>query len=120
MFLSILKLIPSAADEESWVLAEQFSYQYKEKVITVPAGYVTNLASTPRVIWNIIPPFGYYSKGAVIHDWLYSNTGDLPDLKYTRKDADEIFYSAMIESGVNRFKAKMIYSAVRLFGWAYW
>ena len=120
MFLSILKLIPNSTDEDSWVLAEQFSYQYNETVITVPAGYITNLASTPKIIWGILPPFGYYSRGAVVHDWLYSNQGNLPTFKYSRKDADKIFYTAMLESSVNKFKAQLIYRAVRLFGWSHW
>jgi len=36
----------------------------------VPAGYRTDFASIPRVVWSLLPPVGRSGKAAVIHDWL--------------------------------------------------
>ena len=41
-----------------------------EGTITVPAGYITDLASVPRPIWAVISPFDV-ARAAVIHDLLY-------------------------------------------------
>ena len=38
--------------------------------LTVPTGYESNLASTPRLLWPIFPPFGRYSPCAIVHDYL--------------------------------------------------
>ena len=40
-----------------------------DRTITVPAGYITDLASVPRSIWAVISPFDV-ARAAVIHDLL--------------------------------------------------
>ena len=64
------------------------------KTILVPAGFVTDFASTPRAMWSFLPPFGTYQKAAVMHDYLYWTQG------CTRKQADDILWEAMVESEV--------------------
>ena len=39
--------------------------------ISVPKGFVTDLASIPRLFWTIFPPAAAYSYPAIIHDYLY-------------------------------------------------
>lgn len=80
--------------------------------ITVPKGFVTDYASVPRGLWNLFPPHGKYSAGAVIHDYLYRRT--LLD----RKFCDRVFLEAMELLGVNWFSRHTIYRGVRLFGGA--
>lgn len=80
-------------------------------VLTVPAGEVVNLASTPRPLWFIVPPFGRYSRAAVVHDFLYRSKG------FSRAIADAIFLEAMKDLGVKRWKRWAMYLAVRCFGW---
>lgn len=82
-------------------------------VISVPAGFVTDLASVPRLFWSVFPPDGDYAKAAVIHDYLYASG------QYSRLWADEIFNEAMGVLGVNPVTRWLIYKAVRLFGAAY-
>ena len=97
-----------------FTLTEQFRYRIgsmeSTEIITVPAGYTTDFASTPKVIQWLIPPTGQYGKAAVIHDYLYS-TG-----LYSREKADEIFYEAMLVLGVPKWKAYSMFKAVRMFG----
>lgn len=78
--------------------------------IHVPAGFITDLDSVPR-----IPIFYTIFKGrttdeAIIHDYLYS-------IGFDRKAADEIFLQLMNSGRVRRRYRLPIYWAVRLFGW---
>lgn len=38
------------------------------RVITIPAGTRSDLASTPRIFWWLIPPTGAYEDAAYLHD----------------------------------------------------
>lgn len=81
-----------------------------EEQIVVPEGFITDLASIPRVFWNILPPNGQYAKAAVLHDYLYQNA--IKNKAY----ADGIFLEAMEVLGVAKWKRVLMYRAVRLFG----
>lgn len=91
---------------KTWRLVSDFKTSY----CTVPRGFITDLASVPRFLWTIIPPFGRYSQAAVVHDFLY----EIPE--YPRKEADRIFYIMMLEYGTYPWKARVMYWAVRVFG----
>lgn len=107
-----------SVSDEHWELAEDFDYTINNKfTIHVPKGFRTNLASSPRPLWFAISPFGKHNAAAVVHDYLYSkenNTG------INRTLADKIFYKIMLECGVNKIKAKLMYLAVRQFGSICW
>ncbi|SFP60235.1 DUF1353 domain-containing protein [Hydrogenimonas thermophila] len=79
----------------------------------VPAGFVTDGASIPRIFWSVVgSPFtGKYVEVAVLHDYLYSGAEDV-----SFKEANRIFYKGMRKAGVNRAKAYLMYKAVSLFG----
>jgi len=99
-------------------LFHQFTYHIGTKCskdfITVPVGFVTDFASSPFFVWSFIPPWGRYSKAAVIHDYIYQTK------IRTRKEADDIFLEAMLVLGVPAWKAKLMYWGVRTFGWIPW
>ena len=42
----------------------------KTETITVPKGFVTDLASVPRAMWAFIAPFDV-ARAAIVHDLLY-------------------------------------------------
>lgn len=75
--------------------------------IIVPEGFVTDLASIPRLFWSLIPRDGSYADAAIIHDFLYWNQNT------TRREADQIFLLAMRDLEVARETSHAIYSAVR-------
>lgn len=85
-----------------------------DKVITVPAGFVTDLASIPRVFYISTPPIGDYDMAAVVHDFLY--TAQVT----TRAQADGIFKQAMQDCGVGWYTRTKMYLAVRMFGGKIW
>jgi hypothetical protein len=82
--------------------------------IVVPAGFVTDLASIPQVLWNILPPIGKYDKAAVVHDFLYQRNG------VTRLTADDVLLEGMNVCNVPGWKKYSIYSGVRVGGWVTW
>lgn len=84
------------------------------KVIVVPRGFNTDLASIPIGVRNIISPIGRYDKAAVVHDWLYRVNG------VTRKQADDVLLEAMKVSNVKGWQQKVIYWGVRIGGWVSW
>ena len=106
-----IKLVPG--DGLLWYVLEDFYY----RDLKIFKGYKTDLASIPRILWNIFPPFGEYTTPAVIHDFMY----DYPELhNYTKKEADKIFYENCILYGTKKWKAKLFYRGVMLFGKGDW
>ncbi|EIJ6515016.1 DUF1353 domain-containing protein [Salmonella enterica] len=97
----------------NWRVHEPFAFYLSDDnsdVISVPAGFVTDLATVPRVFWSVMPPDGKYAKAAIIHDYLYDNA------LRTKKEADLIFLDGMTVLGVPKWKRTIMYWAVRLFG----
>jgi len=97
-----------------WVVRKEFSYEIGHlgsgDKIVISTGFVTDLASTPKPLWSILPPFGRYLPSAILHDFLYMTK------VFSRKKADKIFYEGMIILGVPKWKAKLMYYAVRIGG----
>lgn len=126
-FLDQLTISPRN-DGESWVLDTEFDYW--TDVLTprvtfhVPVGFVTDLASIPRIFWNILPPFGKYTGAAVIHDYLYQRqcyqSGEKQITALTRKQCDDVLMEAMGVLDVGWLTRWTIYLAVRSWGWIAW
>lgn len=81
-------------------------------VIDIPAGFDTDLTSTPRVLWAIYAPADEMLEPAVIHDFLYSAA----NVWFTRQEADEIFKELMFNIGVHWERRDTVFQAVRKFG----
>ena len=123
-------------------LVEPYVYEWMHEEalyrITVPKGFVSNLASVPRILWFYISPFDL-GRAAIVHDWLYAKRGALPGTsfqrwkgewfegewtvvseRWSRRDADRLFARMMRESGVSRTKRRRAFWAVRIFGGGKW
>lgn len=86
----------------------------------IPAGFITDFASIPRVFWCIFPPTGSYAPVAVIHDYVY-RYANLPDETiWTRKQADDLMLALMAECETGWLARWSIYSQVRAWGWITW
>lgn len=127
------KLMPSLKEGRSlWGLQRPLVYTTGDDgdTITVPAGFVTDLASVPRWAWMLIPPDGPWVKAAIIHDYLYATGGTGIWKKheasisrprpYSRAEADAIMREAMENRGVGVIFRNVIYLAVRLGGASGW
>ena len=102
----------------------------KEKdshTITVPTGFVTDLASVPRAMWWAIAPFDV-ARAAIIHDLLYKNIRQYRWKKKDKEDkdlikaakvaADRVFLLGMKDADpkVAGWKIYSSWKAVDLFG----
>jgi len=112
-------LIVSPLDDgRRWRLWREFTYhigtEYSKDFVHVATGFVTDFASVPSFLWWWLPSWGRYGKAAVLHDHIYQTHCK------TRKEADDIFLEAMLVSGTKRWKAKIMFWGVRLFGFLAW
>lgn len=81
---------------------------------TVEAGFQSDMASVPRVLWQLFPPTGDYDEASVVHDWMYA-TGRQP--RYT---CDWVMLDAMLSQGCNPVTAWTFFAGLRLFGGFAW
>lgn len=148
-FLTALSRTDLPSGEE-YVLERPLVYQGQREKFIVPAGFTTDLASVPKFLWWILPPFGRHSRAAVLHDWLYTTAPEivtavafenrlepgraLAEMRgvcgqivvtkqrapITRKNADRLFRRAMRNSGVSNWRSNAMYLGVRLGGRRAW
>jgi hypothetical protein len=108
--------ITANPDGRTYTVHAAFRYQSDvlDRTVVIPAGFVTDGASVPRLFWNLIPPLGKYGQAAVVHDYLYRWQA------YSRRRSDDALLEAMWVSGCARWQYAAIYLAVRLFGAPAW
>lgn len=82
--------------------------------VEVPEGFVTDLASIPRILWPILPKDGDYAQPAVIHDYMYWCQ------QKPKRTADRVFQLGMKELQVSFWKTAIIYLAVSWLGGRAW
>lgn len=95
-----------------WCLTTPLVYESIKaaRTIEVPAGFVSDFASVPRLPFAYLLFAGVADEAAVVHDFLYSE-GVMP-----RKLADEVFAEAMRACGTARWRSGLMWFGVRLFG----
>lgn len=101
------------ADSRHFVIEREVVYRIagSDRTITVPAGFVTDFASTPRALWSFgLAPHGQYSRAALLHDYLYWSQS------CTQAQSDKLFLQVMKQSGVSPANQMTIYRGVRLAG----
>ena len=113
-----------------WVIAFKRGDQYYE--ITVPKGFVCDLASIPRILWWLISSHEL-GTAPILHDYLYKKKGKILythrvsphhsrtiSSGFTRKESDKLWSALMRQQRVGPYQRFVSYWAVRLFGWTYW
>lgn len=113
-FLSPL-LVENIGESHDRLIAD-FSAEYGQLEIVVPAGFVTDYDSVPRI------PFAYWllggkrHKAAVLHDFLYS--AECPAYLYARGRAwaDAVYRCTLKTEGVGAIRAQIMYLGVRVGG----
>lgn len=103
-------------DDGQWVLVEPLVYQsdVAGRVITVPAGFQTDLASVPRLPVVYLLAGDCAREAAVVHDYLYCTH------IVERATADAILREASAVTGVPAWRAALMYAGVRLGGASHW
>lgn len=103
-------------DGRNWIVREQLTYRIgiSQDSLTVPVGFVTDLASIPPALQSFIQQNGPYLLPAVVHDYLYWKQ------TCTRDQSDQILLLAMIEHAVPEAQRFAIYQAVHFAGMFAW
>jgi Protein of unknown function (DUF1353) len=84
------------------------------EAVQVPKGFVSDLASIPRVFYSLLRPDGTYAYAAIIHDYLYWTQA------VKRETADEILKNSMEDFEVDPVTLQTIFTAVRAAGQFAW
>lgn len=115
------ELLLLKSGECTWVVEAPLRFYSARlgRTVKVPAGFVTDLASIPRGLWNIFPKVGKQDRASVVHDCGYS--GSLIDalgnpILLKKEQIDFLFYEGMQADGVGKVSAWLMWRAVKLFG----
>ena len=84
--------------------------------VRIPAGFRTDGASIPRYLWSVVgqPMRAAFARAAIVHDFYYRTQ------TIQRSTADAIFRDMLLEDGVSKARAQVMYRAVQWFGWIPW
>jgi len=82
----------------------------------VEEGFEFDGASVPRIAWALISPLDLGTLAVLSHDWLYAFGGLASPHRYTRKEADILFYDLMTLTNIPTWRRASAYRAVRMFG----
>jgi Protein of unknown function (DUF1353) len=82
--------------------------------LTVPAGFITDLASIPKILRDTFDVDGHSRDPAILHDWLYCTQHT------TRAFADSMLREALVQYGESAATAWVYWAGVRLGGWHPW
>ena len=111
--MPVLRPLP---DSEDWANVYEWWFHSKTGYICkVPAGFICDLDSVPRVP-VIYALFKNRSVAGVLgHDWEFTLAGLLP-----QKDADKLMMEIALWEGTERKHIRPMYRAVRTFGHRYY
>jgi hypothetical protein len=120
-FLTPLQVQEVDEFANQWKLLAPLRYQSDllGRVVEVPAGFVSDFASVPRVLGVYDLEGGKCNSAAVVHDLLYTR-GSVGEMSIDRATADAVLREAILASGYGRITAALFYAAVRAFGESHW
>lgn len=87
------------------------------RAIQVPAGFLTDLASFPRIVRPVLDaqtPTTH--RPATVHDFIYTHLTH----RFTKREADRIFYEALLEEGAGQWVAWAMWKATCIGGRGAW
>ena len=99
-------------DDGRYRLTAPFVYPGRDQTFTVPAGFVTDLASVPRALSALVPIAGRHDRAAIVHDFLCTALdGGTPIVDAV--DTDGIFRRILRELGVPLVLRWLFWTGVR-------
>lgn len=109
-----LAKVYSAEKSTRFQICEPYTFQHIDgRIVEIPQGYRSDLASVPRFLWWFIPPHGHSAEASIIHDYLY-------DYRIgTRLDADLKFYRDLY-SVLPKWQSMLMFLTVRFFAESWW
>ena len=139
--MSVQQPINSPVSKTKYRLEEDYPLLIKLKnrgdYIVIPKGFIWDGASISKYLAWFMRRDGLSRLASLVHDFIYGNKGDLTKykiykgnlyddhlrvckFKITRKDADKLFKSILIKSGIPSWRANIAYAGIRTFGGFYW
>lgn len=124
-------------ERRRWLLIEDWECTLlgKDYTYIIPAGFVFDGASIPRLFWNILSPTGYLFMAGLVHDFVYKHgflftystleldgvRGRIYREQCTQKEADYKFESLAHKICLDaRYSTKAALISLRAFGWLTW
>lgn len=106
----------AAEGRGTWRLMAPLVYQsdVAARTIIVPAGFITDFESVPRVPGAFEWLGDRWHAIATVHDWLYTCHA------VEREVADQVLREGILISGGTEAEALAVYGGVRLFGESHW
>lgn len=104
--------INSRKDGKSIITLEELHFTFQGEWYIVPAGYASDGASVPRLLWRLLSPCidPVTLAPSICHDFLYEwGIG-------TRYEADEWYMDALYRAGYPAWKCILTFIGIRLFG----
>ena len=96
-----------------WMLTAPMCYETHNGCFYVPAGYITDHASVPRVFTSIVPPVqSEIAEASILHDWFYNKDSRIVQ----RKFADLCLRELTIARGGRKTMSYAAWLAVRIGG----
>jgi hypothetical protein len=97
---------------ENWIL-----HSLKLGKVIIKAGFWTDYATIPRMLWWLFDPLDYREEGTY-HDWLYKEQV-INGKSITRKQADQELYEFVLQNH-DKKTARTFYWGVRIGGSKPW
>lgn len=127
-------------DDDNYELVQDWCYIWEDdgfNMFFIRKGFVYDGASVPAIGALVdLHPDNLFRAACIPHDALYILADkEYPegmfkkyidgqwfdaDFRFTRKQADKMLYKILLESGMNKIKAWLSYTAVRIGGWVPW
>jgi hypothetical protein len=99
-------------EDAKYCLTEDLRYRGRDETFTVPAGFVTDLASVPQFLTWLVPVAGIQDRAAIVHD-LFCQALENGRPIVSARDADGIFRRMLRELGVPTVRRWLFYVGVR-------
>jgi len=102
--------------DHQWRVSDKMIYHYQDNDHAIPEGFVCDLATVPWPVNKLIRPAAEgLARPSILHDYYYR----IPS-QYTRYYIDNLMLDAMRSLDYGIVRRYVIYTGVRLFGWAFW
>jgi len=103
---------------ERWELITPLEYVTLDgRKIVTRAGYLSDLASFPRMVRPVLNAHRPTTRRpSAMHDFIYTDQTH----RFTKREADQIFYDALLEEGTPRALAWLLWRAVQIGGRGNW
>ena len=107
-------------DDEHFSLITPFVVKIDESLLVVPAGFITDFDSVPKIPFAYLMLDGSGKRSALMHDFLYSVESPPEFKNLGRRWADRAFWRGMLDEGLDQGVADAKYAGVRLGGESHW